>query len=76
MAIGGGFSETVDFTFSKPKFRALRIYGRNVGYSEANWTKTSSYLADIIAVEGNPIDNISVIRKVKLVMKGGKIYFN
>ena len=35
----------------------------------------TNYLADIIAVEGNPIDNISVIRKVKLVMKGGKIYF-
>ena len=33
-----------------------------------------NYLADIIAVEGNPIDNISVIRKVKLVMKGGKIF--
>jgi imidazolonepropionase-like amidohydrolase len=36
----------------------------------------TNYLADIIAVEGNPIDNISVIRKVKLVMKGGKIYLN
>ena len=34
----------------------------------------TNYLADIIAVEGNPIDNISVIRKVKLVMKGGKIF--
>ena len=34
----------------------------------------TNYLADIIAVEGNPIDNISVIRKIKLVMKGGKIY--
>ncbi len=34
----------------------------------------ANYLADIIAVEGNPIDNISVIRKVKLVMKDGKIY--
>lgn len=34
----------------------------------------ANYLADIIAVEGNPIDNISVVRKVKLVMKGGKIY--
>ena len=33
-----------------------------------------NYLADIIAVEGNPIDNISAIRKVKLVMKGGMIY--
>ena len=34
----------------------------------------TNYLADIIAVEGNPIDNISVIRKIKLVMKGGRIY--
>lgn len=34
----------------------------------------TNYLADIIAVEGNPIDNISVVRKVKLVMKGGRIY--
>lgn len=34
----------------------------------------TNYLADIIAVEGNPIDNISDIRKIKLVMKDGKIY--
>lgn len=34
----------------------------------------ANYLADIIVVEGNPIDNISAIRKVKLVMKGGRIY--
>ncbi|MFZ6024369.1 MAG: amidohydrolase family protein [Bacteroidota bacterium] len=31
-------------------------------------------LADIIAVEGNPIDNISVMRKIVMVMKEGKIY--
>jgi imidazolonepropionase-like amidohydrolase len=31
-------------------------------------------LADIIAVEGNPIENISLIRKIKLVMKDGVIY--
>lgn len=30
-------------------------------------------LADLIAVEGNPIQNIKDIRKVKLVMKGGEI---
>jgi len=33
-------------------------------------------LADIIAVEGNPEAEISNIRKVKFVMKGGKIYKN
>lgn len=28
-------------------------------------------LADILVVEGNPVENISQVRKVKLVMKGG-----
>ncbi len=31
-------------------------------------------LADLIAVEGDPTKDVSVIRKVKLVMKGGKVY--
>ena len=32
------------------------------------------FLADIIAVEGNPIDNISNLKKVNMVMKNGVIY--
>ncbi|MBW0160809.1 MAG: amidohydrolase family protein [Sediminibacterium sp. Gen4] len=31
-------------------------------------------LADIIAVEGNPLDQIEILEKVYFVMKGGKIY--
>jgi imidazolonepropionase-like amidohydrolase len=31
-------------------------------------------LADLIAVEGNPKNNISIMRKIKLVMKNGVIY--
>jgi imidazolonepropionase-like amidohydrolase len=31
-------------------------------------------LADIIAVEGDPTQNVSSLRRVKLVMKGGTIY--
>jgi len=32
------------------------------------------YFADIIAVPGNPLDDISVLEKVSFVMKGGVIY--
>jgi imidazolonepropionase-like amidohydrolase len=32
------------------------------------------YLADIIAVPGNPLQDISVLQQVKFVMKGGAVY--
>ena len=32
------------------------------------------YFADIIAVEGNPLEDISVLQKVSFVMKGGAVY--
>ena len=32
------------------------------------------YDADIIAVPGNPLDDISVLKRVSFVMKGGVIY--
>ncbi|HXB44924.1 MAG TPA: amidohydrolase family protein [Puia sp.] len=34
----------------------------------------SGLLADIIAVEGDPLENISLLRKIKMVMKDGVIY--
>jgi len=36
----------------------------------------SGYLADIIAVDANPLDNIKVMESVKFVMKGGVVYKN
>ena len=32
--------------------------------------------ADIIAVAGNPLENISILRDVRFVMKGGHVYVN
>jgi imidazolonepropionase-like amidohydrolase len=34
----------------------------------------SGYLADIIAVPGNPLDDISTLQHVDFVMKGGEVY--
>jgi imidazolonepropionase-like amidohydrolase len=34
----------------------------------------SGQLADVIAVPGNPLEDITVTRKVSFVMKGGKVY--
>jgi len=33
----------------------------------------SEYYADIIAVSGNPLEDVSVLETVSFVMKGGKI---
>jgi imidazolonepropionase-like amidohydrolase len=32
------------------------------------------YLADVIAVPGDPLQDISVLQKVSFVMKGGVVY--
>ena len=32
------------------------------------------YISDIIAVKGNPIDDITLFQKVSFVMKNGKVY--
>ena len=32
------------------------------------------YLADIVAVPGNPLDDITAVQKVSFVMKGGVVY--
>jgi imidazolonepropionase-like amidohydrolase len=37
-------------------------------------TLQPGYLADIIAVPGNPLEDISVLQKVSFVMKGGVVY--
>jgi imidazolonepropionase-like amidohydrolase len=35
---------------------------------------SAGYFADIIAVDGNPLEDISLLENVKFVMKGGSVY--
>jgi len=47
-----------------------------LGISNITGSLTAGKLADIVAVEGNPLQDIKVMGKVKFVMKDGKIYRN
>ena len=45
-----------------------------LGWQDQIGALKPGYLADIIAVPGNPLSDISVLQKVNFVMKGGKVY--
>ncbi len=47
---------------------------RLLGWADSIGELKSGYFADIIAVPGNPLDDITVCEHVKFVMKGGVIY--
>jgi imidazolonepropionase-like amidohydrolase len=44
--------------------------GKQIGYVE------KGRFADIVAVSGNPLEDISELQRVKFVMKGGAVYRN
>ena len=46
------------------------------GYQEQIGRLKTGLLADIIAVDGNAIENISAVRNVSFVMKDGTIHLN
>ena len=45
-----------------------------LGWQDQIGALKPGYLADIIAVPGNPLEDISVLQRVSFVMKGGVIY--
>jgi imidazolonepropionase-like amidohydrolase len=39
-------------------------------------TLAPGFDADLVATDGNPLDDIAAVRRVVFVMKGGKVYRN
>lgn len=47
-----------------------------LGLQDQIGTAAAGFAADLIAVEGNPLENIEAIRNVRWVMKGGRVVRN
>jgi imidazolonepropionase-like amidohydrolase len=47
-----------------------------IGQEDQLGSLEAGKLADIVAVPGNPLDDITVMEKVRFVMKDGKVYVN
>ncbi|MFC1689055.1 amidohydrolase family protein [Pseudomonadota bacterium] len=53
---------------------STRTAARLIGMEEQLGSISEGKLADIVAVEGNPLEDISVLSDISFVMKDGKIY--
>jgi len=47
-----------------------------LGQSDKVGVLEKGYYADIVAVRGNPLDNVTILEHVSFVMKGGTVYRN
>ena len=48
----------------------------SLGMGDTIGTVAPGYEADLVATDGNPLDDITAVRRVVFVMKGGKVYRN
>ena len=55
---------------------ATSVSAQSMGLGALIGTLAPGFEADLIAVEGNPLDDITALRRVVFVMKGGKVYRN
>jgi imidazolonepropionase-like amidohydrolase len=47
-----------------------------LGWSDRIGVIESKHYADIIAVDGDPLEDVTTLERVKFVMKGGVVYKN
>jgi imidazolonepropionase-like amidohydrolase len=52
------------------------VAAESLGMGDKIGAIAPGYEADLVAIEGNPLDDITAVRRVVFVMKGGKVYRN
>jgi imidazolonepropionase-like amidohydrolase len=64
----------------EPPLEALRsatsLAAESLGLSDRIGTIAPGFEADLVATEGNPLEDITAVRRVRFVMKGGTVYKN
>jgi imidazolonepropionase-like amidohydrolase len=55
---------------------ATSMAARSLGLQDQIGTITGGMQADVVAVAGNPLEDITAVRNVVFVMKGGKVFRN
>jgi imidazolonepropionase-like amidohydrolase len=55
---------------------AASVAADSLGLGKEIGTVAPGFQADLVATDGNPLTDITAVRRVVLVMKGGKVYRN
>jgi imidazolonepropionase-like amidohydrolase len=55
---------------------ATSLAAESLGLGDRLGTIAAGYAADLVATDGNPLDDITAVRRVRFVMRAGKVYKN
>ncbi len=61
-------------SFTQALISATSLAAESIGMGDRIGTIAPGYEADVVATDGNPMDDVTAVRRVVLVMKGGRAY--